>query len=332
MDLILGRELPPIKKLFLCLQRTLSKRGKVWDNMKKTSIYLIIAFAIGIVDCRKHYQGDIESFSLEGEWSYQFTDSISIQEADTLSHGWLEAMTPVLFRKNDLKQRKQWIWLKKDFVIPGHFIYNPLYLDLGEFKGKTEIYLNGVPLDKWQEAHSLKDMFLDNYYLVELYMADLRFGHRNSLLVGSYFKKPSDSLYIEQPAIYSRIGFLKKHGFPVSECPYRLERDVHAVLEDFSLAWVGNDYSQLFNFFAPDFQFRGLNRTDYSTRLIDLKKDHQISQIEISDPNFFLLNGKEQVLVFGDWIVWKSEETSWHIPFILQVIKSDDHWLIGKIY
>jgi hypothetical protein len=300
--------------------------------MKKILLLISLVFIIVVLNCSKHYQGDIESFSLEGEWYYQVTDSISFQEAEFMPDGWIEAITPIAFHKSNLKQNKQWIWFKKEFVIPGHFIYNPLYLDLGEFKGKIEIYLNGEPLDKVQKIQSLGKMFLQGYQLVELHMANLRFGHPNSLLVESRLKKPSDSLYIEQPAIYSRTGFLKKQGFPVSECPYRLERDVHAFLEDFSVAWVEGDSLLLFKFFNNDFHFREMNRTEYVDRLIDLKDDHQISQIEISDPNFFLLNGKEQVLVFGDWIVRQSEEISWHLPFILQVIKSDDHWLIGKIY
>ncbi len=300
--------------------------------MKRLFFSLSLAFFILIPNCSKHYQGDIESYSLEGEWYYQITDSLSFQEVEFLTTGWMEALTPIIFHGNDLKPNKKWIWFKRDFVIPGHFVYNPLYLDLGEFKGRTEIYLNGVPLEISRKIQSLKDMFLEGYQLVELHMADLRFGHPNSILVESRLKKSTDSLYIEQPAIYSRVGFLKKQGFPVSECPYRLERDVHALLEDFSLAWAESDSSQLIDFFTRDFRFRDLNRSAYSPRLIDLKNDRQISQIEISDPNFFLLNGKEQVLVFGDWIVRQSEEISWHLPFILQVIKSDDHWLIGKIY
>jgi len=300
--------------------------------MKRLFFSLSVVFVILILNCSKHYQGDIELFSLEGEWYYQISDSLSFQKAESLSEGWMEAITPIIFHGSDLKQNKKWIWLKREFVIPGHFIYNTLYLDLGEFKGKTEIYLNGESLDKSQKVQSLGNMFLQGYRLVELHMADLHFGHQNSLLVGSHLKKSSDSLYIEQPAIYSRLGFLKKQSFPVSECPYRLEREVHAFLEDFSMAWAQSDSLQMVDFFTPDFNFRDMNRTKYSAQLIGLKNVHSISQIEISDPNYFLLNGKEQVLVFGDWIVRQSEEISWHLPFILQVINSDDHWLIGKIY
>jgi hypothetical protein len=300
--------------------------------MKRVLLNFATIILMVSLNCSKHYQGDIDSFSLQGEWLYQFTDSLSFQEIASMTSGWLEAITPIVFHKGDLKKDKQWIWLKKEFVIPGHFINNPLYLDLGEFRGNTELYLNGQFLSGMSNMGGFSRMFLMKYRLLELHMADLHFGHQNQLLVETRFKNISDSLYIDQPAIYSRTGFLKNQGFPVSECPYRLERDIHATLEDFSLAWLRGDSLQLYNFFDRNFIFRDMNPVTYSKKLIELNDAHNISQIELTGPNFYLLNGQDKVLVFGDWMIWSDEQAPNHLTFILNVVKRDKDWLIGKIY
>ena len=299
--------------------------------MMKALLYFTTIILILSVNCSKHYQGDLESFSLQGEWLYQFTDSLSFQEVDSMPSGWQEAVTPMVFRKSDLKLNKQWIWLKRGFILPGHFFNNPLYLDLGEFRGNTEFYLNGRLLSGLQNMGNIGKMFLMKYRLIELDMADLNFGRQNKLLVAARFGNISDSLYIDQPAIYSRAGFLKKQGFSISECPYRLEKEIHATLEDFSLAWLKGDSSALYNFFDRDFIFREMNNITYAKMLIESKDVYNISQIELNDPDFYLLNGQDTVLVFGDWLIRSDEQLSSHLTFIMNVVKRDQGWLIGKI-
>ncbi|MEJ2048550.1 MAG: hypothetical protein P8Y60_01660 [Calditrichota bacterium] len=300
--------------------------------MKRVLLNFITIMLVVSLNCSKHYQGDLDSFSLQGEWLYQFTESLNFQEVDSMPSGWMEAITPIVFRKSDLKLNKQWIWLKRGFILPGHFVNNPLFLDLGEFRGNTEFYLNGRLLSGLQNMGNIGKMFLMKYRLIELDMADLNFGRQNKLLVEARFGNISDSLYIDQPAIYSRAGFLKKQGFSISECPYRLERDIHATLEDFNLAWLRGDSLQLYNFFDRNFIFRDMNPVTYTKKLIELKTVHNISQIELTGPDFYLLNGQDTVLVFGDWKIRSDEQPFYHLTFILNVVKRDQGWLIGKIY
>lgn len=299
---------------------------------KSISLALFILVIHFTLNCSRNYEGDLESFSLEGEWLYRFSNSINPKEIQSLKDGWMDAVTPIVFHKTDMKIGDRKLWLKKEFVLPGHFVDKSIYLNLGEYSGRVEFYLNGRLLDNLNQIQKIRELFSLKYRLIELHPANLHFGQHNQLLIEKWFIKTSDSLLIDQPTIYSRTGFLQGKGFTISECPYYIERDLHAFIEDFSLAWMYADSSEVINFFAENFRFKRMDRTIYVSKLLRLRDVYSIEKIELGKPNFYNFGSDTKILVFADWVIQLYNQKTYHLPFILESTKTNEKWLFLKIY
>ncbi len=296
--------------------------------MKGFRIFLPIFTVFLFAACSKHYQGDLDVFSLTGRWEVAFSAKAGteLEREETLRWGTVELPGRVA-----IPDTAQALWLRRQFVLPGHFPDRQIYLYLGKVGSNSRVLLNGHSLIC--ETRPLW-YFLNLYggeLLLEVHPDELHYGKTNRLMLVMDANALPDTLLAGHPGLYTRLGFLNMKGQAVQECDFSLERDLHARLEDLAESWQKGDSLGLVGYFS-DLSLK----ENPSTRMLlkDMLRVQKIFQpvdIELSRPEFFRCPVQGKILVLGEWLFHRTDGSVERIPFQWAIGKENAMWKLQEV-
>ncbi|MEJ2636600.1 MAG: hypothetical protein P8184_15070 [Calditrichia bacterium] len=298
--------------------------------MKYCTLFFAILVCLKCSSCSKHYQGDIDIFPLKGGWFITAGDtSTGLSPAEKTS-GWQKFLPP-LQAPMPSGNSEPFYWLRKDFVLRGHFVDPVIYLYPGYLPDSSVVYLNGRRLNRRGTFLRFLKSISHPQFIYEISLSQLHFGKRNQLMIRLPRAEIPDSLLSGKRGIYSRLGFLHTEGYTVKLCPYDIERDLHARLEDFSASWMNLDTLQMKQFLSPDFAGKQTNPSLFEDSILQKTERQHPQEIELYRPGFYCSPDDSTVLVLGNWIFHYPCERKKESLFFWEFKRFGRTWKISDI-
>ncbi len=296
--------------------------------MKSTKRVLITGLILTFLFCSKNYEGDLQSFSLNGMWLYHEGTSAEWSRTFFNDTSWARISLPAVLKSSVGSGSGNPTCYRRHFVLMGHFEERVVYLYLGRNADSMNVYLNGKLVGHrgnvsphFGNIHRQKAIF-------EIDPADLHFGRENVLAVDVFGGEAADSLFGKHPGIYSRLGFLRMSGFRVSTCPYKIERNIHARLEDFSKEWQRGDSLKMASYLGANIEKRNSAAGELLSELLSERLRFQSANIELERPGFYCEKGDSVVLVLGDWYIRSEDRPVHRLAFQWRFQKLGGKWYI----
>lgn len=292
--------------------------------MKK--IVLFIAALFLLTSCSKNYQKDLTAYPLRGEWLVHAGDNPRWRLPGIAESDWQPLTEDGRLPPNGYRG---FLWLRRYFVLPGHFPDKIIYLYLGPARDSLAVYLNGRLIGREGTFSRHFGNLPQREALFQVDPALLHFGKENVLAVRLYFSGNARTPLFPRAALYSRLGFLRARGLPVSACSFKTERELHARLEDFARDWLAGDSAGMAGYFVPD-SLQANRRTDLLFREIRVAaRQPGLRDIELYRPGFYRCQRDSAVLVLGDWRFHFPDERMTQQPFQWKFVRRDADWYLA---
>ncbi len=292
---------------------------KIFFSQSRTIVLMLFTLSVFFINCSRHYSGDIDEFTLNSRWLFVSADSNAQKDSIFFAAEHFTEFRNRLIGNKGL--------FRKTFVLDAHFTESKLFLVLLKHDIFTDITLNGIKI--YKSSHhitGLNNTPLQNSVLLfdDSY---LNFGKKNILEFSTGNVQNMDSLTFSRAGIFSPPSMLQVMGFQVVECPYRAEKNIHAILEDISQAWRQQDSLMLHDFFSSSFE----DADTVIQSLTAIIRQLEPTAVELYEPVFCCNSEQTSVIALGEWILHYPDHSNDRFPFSWKFIRIDGKWFIEEI-
>ncbi len=307
---------------------TSGKRHRALTRSVLWILFCCFWIPVSGIKCTRHYQKDLDFFQLRAGWKYYGSNSLSFSDTTFIPGKWILPESAPQLREWLKTGNARYLWCRNEFILDGHFTTSTLFLKLQTLPAIRQIILNQQHLKLPDDIIPAVNGTPLQKIIYRIDNPELHFGRKNTLIVGLLVSSLPDSIFAATPGIFSGRALLQDMGLPVEECPFRIERNCHAFLEDFAISWLKQDTMFLQTIFTP-----GNNETRGTVKqLVEAVTKRNPSEIEFYEPEFYCLPSRSSVIVLADWIFHYPGRNNESFPFSWELRKVDQRWYLAKLY